>query len=143
MKTTLAVVVLLITAVTAAAQQQAPPAVPPETTPPKIDASPDSLMKLLADHEAPKPSERVDVHFGAIDVRAFGTRFRIGYLPFAMPFVGSRFSITKEWPDAFSVLGTPIAMTPRQFARSRAMTYELRRIEKLEKVKATVKVGGN
>lgn len=147
MKSTIVVVVLLMSAFGAAAQETDPALVTEKPAAkeqaPKIDASPTKLLELLAEtEEPPERPGRVEFHAGRIDVRAFGTRFGIGYLPIMPAFVGARFVGTKEWPDAFSMLGVQIPNTPQTWRRSRERNVELRRIERTSKVRMTVQVKG-
>ena len=56
----------------------------------KPDYSRPTLIRILSVNEAPpKPEPRVEFPFGAINVRALGTRWMLGYLPFMMPLSGS------------------------------------------------------
>jgi hypothetical protein len=128
MKTATALFVLLLAAATASAQSHP-------------DYSRDTLMKLFVDGKE-KPKRDRNVHFdaGAVEFSALGTRWRFPFVPL-MALPGTRFTTTREWPDAFSLLGTPIA-TPRRAWRTqrRQVNAELKRIEKVTKPKAKIKV---
>ena len=131
MKTTTALFVLLLAASGALAQSAD-----------RADYSRDTLMKLFVDGKEPPRVRDTNVrfHVGAVEFGAVGTRWRFNYLPIMAPLPGTRFGITREWPDAFSLLRTPIATSKRAWRTQRAVNAELRRIEKLTKPKATIKV---
>jgi hypothetical protein len=126
--TTTALFVLLLAASTARAQTDDPP-----------DYSRDNLQRILSVNAGEPPDEHnVQYDVGAISFRALGTRWRFNYLPLMMPLVGTRQTTTWEWPDAFSLTNTPIAMPARAWRASRQMSSERKRIERMSK--ATVKV---
>ena len=107
------------------------------------DYSRDTLLRLFADApevEAGDPNFRHSL--GAVDFRALGMRWRIGYLPFFAPFQGSYVTTNREWPDPFQLTGTSYATLPRT-RRSRAMSTELKKIEKRLKKDASVVVKTN
>jgi len=106
------------------------------------DYSRPTILRLTADiPEPPEHDPAMTFHVGAVDFRAFGTRFRFNYLPFMMPLSGTNMRVTQEWPDPFSLTRTEIATPPRAFRTRRQMNAELRRIERVtKKPKATVKV---
>jgi hypothetical protein len=95
------------------------------------DYSRDTLLRLFAD--APE-REEIDPRFrhsiGAVDFKALGMRWRIGYLPFFAPFQGSYLTTNREWPDPFTLTGTAYASPPRTWRRGREMSAELKRIER-------------
>ena len=132
MKTRTASLVFLATTLSAAAQ---------EAPPPQIDASRQALMKFVASipEPPPPPPRKVTFHVGAIEFRAFGTRWRFNYLPIMMPLSGTRPTTTREWPDPFELTQTSIATPPRAWHTQRRVNAELRRIEKLERAKLRVK----
>ncbi|HEU4521257.1 MAG TPA: hypothetical protein VFT12_04585 [Thermoanaerobaculia bacterium] len=121
----------------AASAQDAAPEGPPDP-----DFSRDTLLRLFADNperEAVEP--RVKVSFGAIEFRAAGARWRIGYLPFFMPLPGSiPWDHEQRWPDPFALTGTQIASPPRTWRDNRAKNAEMRRIERKLRESATVTV---
>ena len=134
MKASVPLLVFVAFALRAAAQEGAPP--------PRIDASPESLRQFVASIPEPPPKQprKVTFRFGMIEFRALGMRWRIGYLPIETPLPGTRFGIpTKEWPDAFALTGTQIATTPRSWHTQRQVNAEIRRIEKTERAKVSVK----
>lgn len=119
---------------TAAAQE--PPA------PENPDFSRDTLIRIFSETIEPEETEpRVKVSFGAIEFRAAGARWRIGYLPFLMPLPGSiPWDHEQRWPDPFALTGTQIASPPRTWRDNRARNAELRRIDRLMRDSATVTV---
>jgi hypothetical protein len=110
---------------------------------PAADYSRDTLIEIFAN--VPEREEDADAkfrhRFGAIDFRALGIRWRVGYLPFLMPLAGSMPWVNgQRWPDPFALTRTEIPMTPRTWRDRRAMNAELRRIERLTKEEAQIKV---
>jgi hypothetical protein len=131
MKTSAAILLILTAALPLTAQESPPP----------IDASPETLRKFVASIPEPPPPRprKVTFHFGGFEFRALGIRWRINYLPIAAPLPGTRFATTREWPDAFALTNTPIATTPRSWHTQRQVNAEMRRIEKTERAKVSVK----
>ena len=120
----------------------------PDQTPPIPDYSRPNLLRLLS-NTVPEPEhdKAIQFHFGSIEFKALGTRWRIAYLPIMMPFSGSvnyGRGLGSNFPNAFVLTGTEIPYTPRTWRDQRAMSNELRRIERTErekeKVNATIKV---
>lgn len=104
---------------------------------PKADYSRDKLLRLFA--EAGDDNDRgIRFNYGSVQFRALGTTWN--FTPIMLPFAGTRFGTTREWPDAFSLLNVPIATSPRAWRTQRAVNSELRRIDRVTKPKATVKV---
>ena len=133
MRITVLILTLLVAA-TATAQTQF------REEPP--DFSKDTLLRLFAENP-----EREDVdsgfehRFGAISFRTGPVRWRVGYLPFFMPLHGSEpWDHNQRWPDPFILTGTEIATTPRSFRSRRAMSSELRRIDRKLRESAVVRV---
>jgi len=131
MKSSTALLVFVAAALPLAAQE--PPA--------QVDVSRQTLLKFVASiPEPPPPRPRnVTFHIGAIEFRAFGTRWRFNYLPFMLPLSGTRPTTTREWPDPFELTQTAIATPPRAWHTQRQVNAELRRIEKTERAKLRVK----
>ena len=128
---------LLLTALTVTGQETEP-----EQAAPKPDFSRDTLVRLFSeDIEREKVERRVEFGFGYVDFKALGMRWRVGYLPIMAPMQGSQPWLNGDrWPDPFALTRTEIASPPRTWRQSRAMSAELRRIEKRLKSTATVKV---
>lgn len=129
MKAAATLIILLLAAGTVMAQEEATP-----------DYSRDTLLRLLARDETPRRTGDVQFHVGAIEFGALGTRWRFNYLPIMMPLPGTRFTTTREWPDAFALTNTPIATPPRAWRTMREVNAELRRIDRVTKPNATIKV---
>jgi|SRR5687768_11384514 hypothetical protein len=127
---------LLLIAAGASAQDatQRVPMAPLDSLPSSEDPdfSRDTLLRLFADADLER--EEVDPRFrhsiGAVDFKAMGMRWRIGYLPFFAPFQGSYLTTNREWPDPFTLTGTAYASPPRTWRRGREMSAELKRIER-------------
>ena len=134
MRTAVLIATLLL-ASSAAAQQSLRDPDPP-------DFSRDTLLRLFAEgEEREDPEGRFSHSFGAIEFRAAGMRWRIGYLPFFVPLSGSQPWVNgQRWPDPFALTGTEIAQTPRTWRSQRAMSAELRRIERRIRETSTVRV---
>lgn len=111
---------------------------PPEGT---RDFSRGTLLRLFSEDEDPPSREgNVQWSFGAVEFKAAGMRWKIGYLPFMVPLPGSLMTTT-GWnlPDPFLLTNTEFATMPRNFRDRREMNSEMKRIERLSK-RATVKV---
>lgn len=100
------------------------------------DYSRDKLLRLFA--EADPEGRGIQFNYGSVRFRALGTTWN--FTPIMLPFAGTRFGTTREWPDAFSLLNVPISTSPRAWRTQRAVSAELKRIDRVTKPKATVKV---
>lgn len=103
----------------------------------RADYSRPTLLRIVVEADR-EESRGIRWEDGTVTFRALGSNWH--FVPIMLPFVGTRFTTTREWPDAFSLTGTPIATSPRAWARRRELNGELRRIEKVTKPKAKVKV---
>lgn len=117
-----------------------------DSTTTTADYSREKLLRLLAGTpEKPRTAHDVEFGLGTISFRALGTRWRIAYLPFFMPFPGTYMTPNRQWPDPFLLTGTEYASPPRTWRQARDMNAELRRIERKarekdkERSKVTVK----
>lgn len=130
-----AIILLLLTATAAWAQQEEP-------NQPTPDYSREKLIELFADIPQRETAERRIKHsIGMTEFKAFGMRWRVGYLPFFAPLPGSQPWINRDrWPDPFLLTGTEFASPPRTWRQTRNMSAELKRIEKKLKEKQKVKV---
>lgn len=119
----------------------ASPMLAQETTSSAPDYSKDTLLRLFAEGEERAAGERnVTWSFGQVEFKAMGMRWKIGYLPFLVPLPGSYMDTTGwDLPDPFLLTRTEIATTPRTFRDRRAMSAEMKRIDRLTR-RATVKV---
>jgi hypothetical protein len=113
-----------------------------ERAPETPDYSKERLLHILsAEIEREEVEPRVQFHVGAIDFRAAGARWRIGYLPFMVPLPGSMPWVNEyRYADPFLLTNTEIASPPRTWRTNRARNAELRRIERLTRESATVTV---
>lgn len=134
MRTAIFIVVVSLAASTAAAQQQFNDSQP--------DYSRETLLRLFAENpEREDANARFRHRFGAIEFQTRGVRWRVGYLPFFLPLHGSMPWVNgHRWPDPFILTNTEIAHTPRTWRDQRAMSAELRRIERRLRDSATIRV---
>lgn len=144
-----ALLAMFLTAATAAAQTSAPTQPPPasieissSSSPPPPDYSRDALLRLWADKPLPPPlpEHRVVFHDGVVEFRALNTRWRFNFLPFLAPLPGSYRRTNATMPDAFTMLGVEPPQTPRTWRDQRAVSKEMRRIERTERERAKIKV---
>ena len=120
-------ILVLFAALPAFAQEEAPP-----------DYSRENLQKFVAAiPEEPEPDRRIRFYWGAIEFSALGQNWRFSPVG---PLSGSIMRTTQEWPDPFSLTGTPIATPKRAWKTQRKVNAELRRIEKMERAKIRVDV---
>lgn len=115
----------------------AAPALLAQEADPKPDYSRQTLLRIAVEKDR-EERRAIRIEENTITFNALGTRWR--FVPLLMPFVGTRFTTSKEWPDAFSLTNTPYATTPRTFYARREVNRELARIEKVTKKKAKIKV---
>lgn len=105
----------------------------------------DQLLKLFATAAKQEGENPVKYDRGSVRFTALGTTWRFNYLPM-MAMSGGRFGmtgVTQEWPDPFALTNTPIATPQRSWRTRREVNAELRRIEKSERAKIRVTMGGN
>lgn len=126
MKKTTAILVLLAAfALPAAAQQEQSP-----------DYSRESLLRFAAEIPVePKRDRNMHFYIGGVEFRALGTKWNIRPM---LPMSGTRLTTSIEYPDPFALTGTAIATSPRAWRTRRAVSAELRRIEKTERAKIRV-----
>ena len=131
MRATATVFALLFAVGTIAAQETS------ETeTPQQPDFSREGLQRVFDVQAQERPEREPPVRFtvGGVEFRALGTRWRIAYLPIMAPFVGARLRTTSEWPDAFALTGMQVATSPRAWRTQRAISRELRAIERRARI---------
>jgi hypothetical protein len=106
------------------------------------DFSRDTLLRLFAENpEREKVEPRFRHELGMIEFRTRNIRWRVGYLPFFLPLHGSQpWDHDQRWPDPFILTGTEIAHTSRTWRDRRAMSSELRRIDRKIRESAVVRV---
>lgn len=103
------------------------------------DYSKDTLQRLFADAAQQEGENPIRRTRGAIEFNAFGTSWRVNYLPHLMMAMhGTRQGINNEIPDPFALTGTQIATSPRSWRTRREINRELRRIEATERAKVRV-----
>jgi hypothetical protein len=137
MKTKIAILVLLAAASLSAQEQPQQDT----TATNKPDFTKPALQRfILSIPEEPKRERNVRFHVGAIEFGAVGTRWRFNYLPIMAPLSGTRLGVTREWPDPFSLTGTPVATPKRAWRTQRQVNAELKRIERSERAKIRVDV---
>jgi hypothetical protein len=125
---------LVLVAASAFAQEK------PAADAPKPDFSRDHLMRIFnVDNTPPPRPRRMTFEGGAVNFRALGMRWRIPFVPM-LPLSGSRMTTSIDMPNPFELTHTEIAQTPRTFVDRRAMSAELRRIDKLDKKRTKVVV---
>lgn len=109
--------------------------------PTKPDYSREALLRIFSVNIPPPQRERaIEFGFGTIEFKALGTRWRFIYLPIFAPLSGSIRRTNAELPNPFALTGTEIAYTPRTWRHDREMSRELRRIERMERERAKVRV---
>jgi len=106
------------------------------------DFSRDTLLRLFAENpEREEVEPRFRHEIGMIEFRTRNIRWRVGYLPFFLPLHGSQpWDHNQRWPDPFILTGTEIAHTSRTWRDRRAMSSELRRIDRKVRESAIVRV---
>ena len=106
------------------------------------DFSRDTLLRLFAENpEREEIEPRFRHEIGMIEFRTRNIRWRVGYLPFFLPLHGSQpWDHHQRWPDPFILTGTEIAHTSRTWRDRRAMSSELRRIDRKVRESAIVRV---
>ena len=104
---------------------------------PKPDYSRETLQRFVAAiPEPPKPERRIRFYWGAIEFGALGQNWRFAPM---LPLSGSGLRTTQEWPDPFALTNTQIATPKRAWYTQRKVNAELKRIEKMERAKISVK----
>ena len=106
------------------------------------DYSQEAMLSFTREVLRQRARERVEVNVGAIDVYKFGLRSRFFWLPFLAPLPGTKLNETARVPDAFSLTQTAIArsMPYMDYENSGPVNREIRRVLRLEKKRAKVKV---
>lgn len=107
----------------------------------RADYSREAVQRFVMSTQVEEDEIRHEYDPLVVNFAAFGTTFRVGYIPqLMMPMAGSQVGVTQTWPDAFSLTGTQIATGPRSWRTQRAFRRELREINR--RLDATVKVEG-
>ena len=107
----------------------------------RTDYSREAVQRFVMSTQVEEDEIRHEYDPLVVNFDAFGTTFRLGYIPqLMMPMAGSMVGTTQTWPDAFSLTRTSIATGPRAWRTQRAFRRELREINR--RLDATVKVEG-
>src|SRR5687767_11542422 len=105
---------------------------------PKPDYSKEAIQEFVMSIDVEEESP-VTYFPDSIRFNALGTSWNFHPFPrLMMPLAGTQMGVTQQWPDAFSLTGTQIAMTPRTWYTKRELKRELDKINK--RLKATVDV---
>lgn len=110
---------------------------------PRPDYSQPAMLSFTQEVLRQRAAERIDVDLGAIDVYHFGMRSRFYWLPFLAPLPGTRLKDTATLPSPFALTQTAIARSMPYMSDSEtsaAVKSEVRRVLRMEKKKAKVKV---
>ena len=110
---------------------------------PRPDYSQDALLSFTREVLRQRAAERVDLDWGAIDIYHFGMRTRFYWLPFLAPLPGTKLNETATLPSPFALTHTAIARSMPYMGddeNSSAVNREIRRVLKLEKKRAKIKV---
>ena len=101
------------------------------------DYSRPTLLRIVV--EAEREAERgLRFEDGAVRFVALGTRWTFPRL--MMPLPGTRFTTTREWPDAFSLTNTAIAYRPGTYPGGPTRREIARELRRIDRVTAKVKV---
>ncbi|HYC61641.1 MAG TPA: hypothetical protein VEK79_18945 [Thermoanaerobaculia bacterium] len=129
MRASATILALLLVAGTAVAQD----------SPASSDYSKDTLQRLFANAAQQEGENPIRRTRGALDFNAFGTSWRLNYVPrIMMAMHGTLDGVTNVVPDPFALTGTQIATSPRSWRTRREINRELRRIEATERAKIRV-----
>jgi|SRR5688572_12378708 len=105
---------------------------------PKPDYSKEAIQEFVMSIEVEEESP-VTYFPDSIRFNALGTSWSFKPYPnLVMPLSGTQLGVTQQLPDPFSLTGTQIATSPRNWYTKRELKKELDRINK--RLKATVKV---
>ena len=106
---------------------------------PKPDYSREAIQEFVMSIEVEEESP-VTYFPDSVRFNALGTSWNFHPFPtLMMPLAGTQMGVTQQWPDAFSLTGTQIATTPRNWYTRRELKKELDRINKRLKAKVDVK----
>lgn len=106
---------------------------------PKPDYSKEAIQEFVMSIDVEEESP-VTYFPDSIRFNALGTSWNFRPFPtLMMPLAGTQMGVTQQWPDAFSLTGTQIATTPRNWYTRRELKRELDRINKRLKAKVDVR----
>ena len=107
--------------------------------PVKPDYSREAVQEFVMSIDVEEEESSVTYFPDSVRFNALGTSWSFKPFPnLVMPLAGTQMGVTQQWPDAFSLTGTAIAMTPRNWYTRRELKKELDKINK--RVKANVRV---
>ena len=114
----------------------------PAADAPRPDYSKDAMLSFTMEVLRQRDAERIDVNLGAIDIYHFGMRSRFFWLPFLAPLPGTKLSEVANLPNPFALTQTAIARSMPYMSdeNSSAVNREIRRVMRLEKKRAKIKV---
>ena len=110
---------------------------------PRPDYSVDAMLSFTKEVLRQRAAERIDINLGAIDIYHFGMRSRFYWLPFLAPLPGTRLNETATLPSPFALTHTAIARSMPYMGddnTSSAVNREIRRVLRMEKKRAKIKV---
>lgn len=129
MKATATLLTFLLIAGTAAAQERERP---------RTDYSRDRLLRLFVEAGEENQKGPIRIEDGSLQFRAFDTIVRLPLGP-VRPLSGT-FTNTQQWPDPFVLTNTQIATSYNAWQTRREINAELRRIDRMERARAKVRV---
>jgi hypothetical protein len=102
------------------------------------DYSPQGLLRLFSG-EPVRSTRAGDVSFsyGVVDFRHADTH--VQFSPLLLPLSGTEFRTVNTLPNPFELTRTPIATSKRAWRTQRTLNAELRRINRLERARISVK----
>jgi len=103
---------------------------------PAKDYSRPTLLRIVVEAEREKRNLRFEDDSVVFD--ALGTRWR--FTPIMLPLASTGDSATYQYPDAFALLNVPYATRPGTWRARREMNAEKKRIDRITKSKAKIKV---
>ena len=110
---------------------------------PRPDYSQDAMLNFTREVLRQRAAERVELDWGAIDIYHFGMRTRLFWLPFLAPLPGTKLNETATLPSPFALTNTAIARSMPYMGddeNSSAVNREIRRVLRLDKKRAKIKV---
>ena len=110
---------------------------------PKPDYSQPAMLSFTEEVLRQRAAERIDIDLGAIDIYHFGMRSRFYWLPFLAPLPGTKLNETATLPSPFALTNTAIARSMPYMSddeTSSAVNREIRRVLKMDKKRAKIKV---
>ena len=113
-----------------------------DDTPPP-DYSQPAMLSFTREVLRQRAAERIDIDWGAIDIYHFGLHTRLFWLPFLAPLPGTKLNETAKLPSPFALTNTAIARSMPYMGddeNSSAVNREIRRVLRLEKKRAKIKV---